>query len=168
MTQPTLTHLIAGPQALAGRVWEPLRPVARRIFHDRFEHWLPLAEVRSYGPTIRLSGVAREYGLGQADRWLARYVVRGLPGGGYHTAPEEGVDDKQHRRDSAPVAHIMDATDTGAVQSNDPIPSHFYMEDLIGSVILAADGRRVGKVIDVRLHDRRQPRIEALVHGATG
>lgn len=164
--QPVLTYLIAGPQALAGRIWEPLRIVARHIFQNRFERWLPLAEVRSYGPTVRLRGVASEYALGQSDRWLARHVLRWLPGSGY--VATAGEDAGQPQRDQQPVAHVIDAMDRGGGQPEGEIPTCFYMEDLIGSVILTADGRRVGKVIDVRMRNHHQPRIEALAHGATG
>jgi hypothetical protein len=77
-----LTSLVTGPQALAGRVSEGLRPVARRIFHDRFERAIPLSEVQDFGPTICLSGKAEDYAAGQADRWIARYILRWIPGSG--------------------------------------------------------------------------------------
>ena len=77
-----LTHLATGPQALAGRVSERLRPLARAIFHDRFEHAIPLSEVTEFGPTLRLTGKATDYATGQSDRWIASHILRWIPGSG--------------------------------------------------------------------------------------
>ena len=77
-----LTQIVTGPQALAGRVWEPLRVLSRIIFHDRFEHSIPLSEVREVGPTIHLKGEAEHYKPGQSDRWIAQHVLRWIPGSG--------------------------------------------------------------------------------------
>jgi hypothetical protein len=77
-----LTHLVTGPQALAGRVNEHLRPLARLIFRDRFEHAIPLDDVVAFGPSIRLKRKAVEYGTGQSDRWIARHILRWIPGSG--------------------------------------------------------------------------------------
>lgn len=77
-----LTHLVTGPQALAGRVGERMRPLARRVFRDRFEQAIPLSEVQVFGPTIRLARSAREYAGGRSDRWVARHILRWIPGSG--------------------------------------------------------------------------------------
>jgi hypothetical protein len=77
-----LTGLVIGPQALAGRISEGLRPVARRLLRDRFERVIPLREVQDFGPTICLSGKVEDYAAGQSDRWIARYILRWIPGSG--------------------------------------------------------------------------------------
>ena len=78
-----LTVLVAGPQALAGRVLRPLRSLLQRLLHDRFERTIPLCEVEEFGPTLQLRGKAEDYTLGQADRWLAEHVLRWLPFSGF-------------------------------------------------------------------------------------
>ena len=80
--QVYLTSLVTGPQALAGRVSEGLRPVARRLIGNRFERAIPLSEVQDFGPTICLSGKAEDYATGQSDRWVARHILRWIPGSG--------------------------------------------------------------------------------------
>jgi len=75
-----LTVLLAGPQALAGRVLRPLRSLLQRLLHDRFERTIPLCEVEEFGPTLQLRGNAEDYALGQADRWLAKHVLKWIPG----------------------------------------------------------------------------------------
>ncbi len=77
-----LTHLATGPQALAGRVKERLRPFARRIFRDRFERAIPLSEAQDFGPTICLARKALDYQIGQSDRWIAEHILRWIPGSG--------------------------------------------------------------------------------------
>ena len=78
----TLTHIHAGPQALAGRVASRLVPVARFIFRDRFEQRIPMSEVVETGPTVRLRGNAVDYAIGQSDRWIAQHILRFIPGSG--------------------------------------------------------------------------------------
>lgn len=77
-----LTHLLIGPQALAGRVASRLRPLARRVFRDRFEHRVPIAEVEELGPTVRLRGTAGTYDVGRADVWVVDHILRFIPGNG--------------------------------------------------------------------------------------
>lgn len=77
-----LTYLVAGPQALVGRVSERLRPLARFVFRDRFDHRIPLSEVEEFGPTIRLRGKATDYAIGQSERWIAIHILRWIPGSG--------------------------------------------------------------------------------------
>lgn len=77
-----LTHILAGPQALAGRVASRLVPVARFIFRDRFERRIPMNEIVETGPTVRLRGNAVDYTVGQSDRWIAQHILRFIPGSG--------------------------------------------------------------------------------------
>ena len=76
-----LTYLVIGPQALAGRINTHLRDLFRFIFRDRFDHRIPLSEVTKFGPTLHLRGKAKDYAIGQSDRWLAEHILRWIPGG---------------------------------------------------------------------------------------
>jgi hypothetical protein len=78
-----LTYVQTGPQALAGRVGPRLRPLARWIFRDRFDHRIPLSEVLDAGPTLRLRGEAATYVVGRSDRWIADHILRFIPGSGH-------------------------------------------------------------------------------------
>ena len=77
-----LTYLVTGPQALTGRVASHLRPIARFLLRDRFEHRIPLKEVENFGPTLRLRGKAKDYAVGQSERWIADHILRWIPGSG--------------------------------------------------------------------------------------
>jgi len=76
-----LTYLVAGPQALAGRINTHLRDLFRFFFRDRFEQRIPLSEVTKFGPTLHLRGKAKDYAVGQSDRWIAEHILRWIPGG---------------------------------------------------------------------------------------
>lgn len=78
-----LINLVTGPQALAGRVATPLRPLLARILRDRCEHRIPLSDVETFGPTLRLRGKATQYPVGQSERWIAAHILRWIPGSGY-------------------------------------------------------------------------------------
>ncbi len=78
-----LTELVTGPEVLAGRVARPLRSFFQRLFHNRFEHFIPLSEVEEFGPTLHLHKKAADYSVGQSDRWLADHILRWIPGSGY-------------------------------------------------------------------------------------
>lgn len=78
-----LTHLVTGPQALAGRIASRLRPVARFLLRDRFECRIPLSEIADVGLTIQLRGPADAYGIDRSERWIARHILRFIPGS-YH------------------------------------------------------------------------------------
>lgn len=78
--QLVLTSLVTGPQALAGRVSHGLRHIFAFFLRDRFECHLSLHEVVSFGPTIHLRKKAAEYPVGQSERWIARYILRWIPG----------------------------------------------------------------------------------------
>lgn len=77
-----LTHLVTGPQALAGRIHPLLRALFHLFLRDRFEHRIPLDEVTRFGPTLFLRNTANEYDVGQSDRWIARHILRWIPGSG--------------------------------------------------------------------------------------
>ena len=77
-----LTHLVAGPQALAGRVNRHLRTLLRFFLRDRFEHHIPISEVKKFGPTLSLRGKAEDYEIGQSERWIAEHILRWIPGSG--------------------------------------------------------------------------------------
>lgn len=78
-----LVELVTGPEALAGRVWHPLRPLAHRLLHGRFDRRIPLAEVASIGPTVELRRPAAEYAVGRSDTWIADHLLRWIPGSGW-------------------------------------------------------------------------------------
>jgi hypothetical protein len=78
-----LTNIVTGPQALAGRVATPLRPIFALLLRDRFEQRIPLSEVEELGPTLRLRGVAKDYRVGQSEKWIADHILRWIPGSGH-------------------------------------------------------------------------------------
>ncbi|HEU5379403.1 MAG TPA: divalent metal cation transporter [Ktedonobacteraceae bacterium] len=75
-------NLLTGPQAGAGRVAGGLRRVCAWVLRDRFESRIPLEEVHAFGPTIILRKQAREYQVGQSERWIVRHLLRWIPGSG--------------------------------------------------------------------------------------
>ena len=77
-----LTHIITGPQALAGRVSLRLRALFRLVLQDRFEHRIPMSEIKEFGPTLYLRGKAEQYAVGQSERWIANHILRWIPGSG--------------------------------------------------------------------------------------
>ncbi len=78
-----LTRIATGPQALAGRLFTPLRSLSRFLLRDRFEHYIELREVAHIDRTLHLRGHAANYTAGQSERWLAAHLLRWLPGSGY-------------------------------------------------------------------------------------
>jgi len=77
-----LKNIITGPQALTGRVASHLRPIARFLLRDRFEHRIPLRDVEDFGPTLHLRGKASDYSVGQSERWIRDHNLRWIPGNG--------------------------------------------------------------------------------------
>lgn len=77
----TVTALLAGPQALAGRISSRLRPIVRRVLRDRFDSRIPTDEVAEMALVVRLRGPADQYRVGSSDRWLAEHLWARLPGG---------------------------------------------------------------------------------------
>lgn len=78
-----LTHVITGPQALAGRVNLRLKALFRLVLRDRFEHRIPMSEIEKFGPTLYLRQRAEHYAVGQSDRWIADHILRWIPGSGH-------------------------------------------------------------------------------------
>jgi hypothetical protein len=78
-----ITHLVIGPQALAGRIAEPLRTLVRFFLRDRFDNRIPLSDVENFGPTLQLRKTAKEYDVGKTDAWIANYILRWIPGSGH-------------------------------------------------------------------------------------
>ncbi len=76
-----LTHLVAGPEALAGRVASRLRPVFHAVLRGRFERQISLEDVDEVGLDICLKGMADDYELGASDRWIGSHLFRWIPGG---------------------------------------------------------------------------------------
>lgn len=77
-----LTQLVVGPQALAGRISSHLRTLVHFLLRDRFEHTIPISEVTRFGPTLYLRGKAEDYAVGQSERWIAKHILRWIPGNG--------------------------------------------------------------------------------------
>lgn len=77
-----LTHIITGPQALAGRVSLRLKALFRFVLRDHFEHRIPMSEIKEFGPTLYLRGKAEQYAVGQSERWIANHILRWIPGSG--------------------------------------------------------------------------------------
>ena len=78
-----LKDLLIGPQALAGRVSSHLRPIARALLRDRFEHRIPVGAIKEIGPTVRLLGPAAHYDVGHAEEWIVDHILRFIPGSGH-------------------------------------------------------------------------------------
>jgi sporulation protein YlmC with PRC-barrel domain len=75
-----LTHLLCGPQALAGRLRPQLRRLARWLLRDHFEQRIPVEEITEIGPTVRLRGVASDYRVGASERWFVEHIIQHIPG----------------------------------------------------------------------------------------
>lgn len=78
-----LTSLMCGPQALARRTAKPFLTIARFLFRNRFEHTIPISDVTHFGPTLQLRNAATDYKVGQSERWIAKYILRWIPGSGH-------------------------------------------------------------------------------------
>src|SRR6266487_3051678 len=70
-----LTNIVTGPQALAGRVSSHLQPIFRFFLRDRFEHTIPINDVESFGPTLRLRKKAADYAAGQSEQWIVEHIL---------------------------------------------------------------------------------------------
>jgi hypothetical protein len=74
--------IMIGPEALAGRVANRLRPWLHRLLRGRFEHQIDIAEILEFGPTLVLRQTASHYQVGHADRWVIDHIIRFIPGHG--------------------------------------------------------------------------------------
>jgi hypothetical protein len=75
-----LTHIVSGPEALAGRVASRLRPLAHAVFRGRFDNRLPISEIVEVGPTLKLRQPSGHYRIGRSDLWVAKRILRWIPG----------------------------------------------------------------------------------------
>jgi hypothetical protein len=80
--------LVVGPTALARRVGRRFGALVRRLVGDRFDHAIPVEQLVEVGPWVRLRGRADAYDVGAGDGWLARHLLRFIPGSGAATAGE--------------------------------------------------------------------------------
>lgn len=76
------TYLLLGVETHLGRLSHRVSRFAHRFLHGRFEKRVAVGEVEELGPTIRLRGGAADYDLDSGDRWVARHILRFIPGNG--------------------------------------------------------------------------------------
>jgi hypothetical protein len=78
-----IRNLVTGPEALVRRVSSHLAPVARWIFRGRFDKRIAMDQIVSIeGLEIHLKRNAASYAPGASERWIARHLLRFLPGTG--------------------------------------------------------------------------------------
>ncbi len=77
-----LAALVTGPEALLGRIGQPLQRLAHLLLRGRFEHRIPLREVKDFDQVVSLRGQAADYPSGQSERWIADHILRWIPGNG--------------------------------------------------------------------------------------
>jgi hypothetical protein len=78
-----LLNLVTGPESLVRRVSSHVAPVAGWIFRGRFDKRIPMDEVESIkGLEIHLKRDAKSYAVGASERWIARHLIRLIPGAG--------------------------------------------------------------------------------------
>jgi hypothetical protein len=77
-----LHALATGPETLLGRIGQPPRRLAHLLLRGRFEHDIPLSEVKDFDQGISLRGRAADYSSGQSERWIADHILRWIPGNG--------------------------------------------------------------------------------------
>jgi hypothetical protein len=77
-----VTYVLLGVEAHVGRIAHPLRRFLARFLKGRFEKRVPVSEIEEIGPTVRLRGMATDYDLDSGDRWVARKLLRFIPGNG--------------------------------------------------------------------------------------
>jgi hypothetical protein len=75
-----LTHIVSGPEALTGRVSSRLRPLAHAVFRGRFDNRMLISEIVEVGPTLKLRQQSGRYRIGRSDLWIAKHVLRWIPG----------------------------------------------------------------------------------------
>lgn len=77
-----LHALATGPEALLGRIGQPLQLLAHLLLRGRFDHVIPLSEVKDLDEGIALRGRVADYPSGQSERWIANHILRWIPGNG--------------------------------------------------------------------------------------
>lgn len=140
-----LCALLTGPQTLALRIARPLGTFFRWIFHDRFDHAIPMSELTKVSLTLRLRGNAANYPTGQSEYWIASHILRWIPGNGYkkrETGKEKLVLYK--RADNIRTVRI---------------------EELFGSKIVTSEGKRIGHVFDLQVSHGPEYEVISIVYG---
>ena len=77
-----LTQVLCGPEPLLGRVASRLRPLAHAVLRGRLDSSLPIEEIRELDRTIKLRQPSSCYEVGKSDLWIARHILRWIPGSG--------------------------------------------------------------------------------------
>ncbi len=77
-----LRRMVLGPEAHAGRVWQPLADLLGRLLHGRYEHYIDIEEIEEIGPNVMLKQTADAYDVGDMDRWIVDHIFRFIPGSG--------------------------------------------------------------------------------------
>lgn len=160
-----LTYLVVGPQALAGRVAAPLRSFFKFLLRDRFEHRIAISDVEHFGPTLRLKGKARDYKVGQSERWIANHILRWIPLQHPETLQYPGTDRRNNKNAMQPP------TPPGPCNSNRATPtvsSSFAIGELLGGKIKSAEGQMIGHVADLQLSEGPEYVVTALFFGRSG
>ncbi len=150
-----LTTLLAGPEALAGRLSSYLRPLVHFFLRGHFEHGIPITEIDDFEPTLCLHGKATDYPVGQSDRWIANHILRWIPGSGWRKWHEQQQPGGHPRQPAQP-------------HRTHPTCTVVRIEDLIGSKIVTGEGERLGHVVDIHVTCEREPEAVALVYGESG
>ena len=77
-----LTEILCGPEALLTRVGSRLRALGALVLRGRLESRLPIGEIQELGPTVKLRQPSGCYQVGKSDEWIARHLLRWIPGSG--------------------------------------------------------------------------------------
>ena len=141
-----LRALLTGPQTLAGRVARPLRAFFRMIFHDHFDHAIPVSELTKVELLLSLRGNAAEYPTGQVERWLTSHILRWIPGSGYK---KYNVPQRERLIEYKP----------------DEKKRIIWMQELIGCEIVTHEGQKVGHVFDLQVSRDAEYEVVSIVYG---
>jgi hypothetical protein len=76
------TNLCLGVETHLRRLSRRVSRFAHRYLRGRFEKSVGVGEVEELGPTVRLRGMASDYDLDSGDQWVARKILRFIPGNG--------------------------------------------------------------------------------------
>ena len=141
-----LVALLTGPQTLAGRVARPLRTLFRWIFHDHFDHAIPMSELAKVELVLHLRGNAADYPTGNTERWLTNHILRWIPGNGYKKSDT-----------SEQVKLIEYKPDKGK--------RIIRLQELLGSKIMTHDGKKVGHIFDLQVSHGPEYEVVSIVYG---
>ncbi len=76
----TLVAIIAGPQAMAGRIARPLRAWLSWLLRDRLEQRIPIEDIEHVGLAVHLRKREADYPLSRSERWIGEHILRWIPG----------------------------------------------------------------------------------------